>query len=347
MRSPRIERKEWWQKVLGIFTDKDSRTNCAWWCSGFGLLMIGGYYLWLGFTPSFGLGQATLLLLEAFLIGGFVTGYFALVLFAPAIAYRALDIEIDDFPKARQKHAIASLALRSVAAQAGAMSFMFLVTLLVSVTIEGDALVYIASCLVVFVCSVVVILKLPRTTSFGGSESLGGYCGSLAALGFSGLVEVVMLFTMYSIPPAKDRVEGWFFIVGLVVVVVFSAAIGTLRKNSRWGGVVMGAFVFIYLLVGFNSGTMPFKVTAVHLGIAVAQPVELVLPGPTCTLVKQALSNGENLSCDGPEAGRLKNMHLLNTLGERWVIREEDRPENIIFDGKGVVVRKLPPAPAK
>jgi hypothetical protein len=111
---------------------------------------------------------------------------------------------------------------------------MFLVTLLVSVTIEGDALVYIASCLVVFVCSVVVILKLPRTTSFGGSESLGGYCGSLAALGFSGLVEVVMLFTMYSIPPAKDRVEGWFFIVGLVVVVVFSAAIGTLRKNSRW-----------------------------------------------------------------------------------------------------------------
>jgi hypothetical protein len=101
------------------------------------------------------------------------------------------------------------------------------------------------------------------------------------------------------------------------------------------------------LLVGFNSGTMPFRVTAVHLGIAVAQPVELVLPGPTCTLVKQALSNGENLSCDGPEAGRLKNMHLLNTLGERWVIREEDRPENIIFDGKGVVVRKLPPAPAK
>jgi hypothetical protein len=103
----------------------------------------------------------------------------------------------------------------------------------------------------------------------------------------------------------------------------------------------IGAAVYIVVLLVFNSGSMPLRGTAAVLGIAVERPVEVILPNDTCPLVKKALINQNLLRCEGADAGRLKGVHLLNTLGERWVAREEGHRENIVFEGKGAVVRTL------
>lgn len=337
--SPSTKAEDWSQRTLNFLKDKDARLIFGWLSSGFGLLIIGGYYLWLGFTPAFGIGQATLLLMQAVLIGAIVTGYFAAMLFFPAVGYRVLKVEIDAFPRERQQAAIAALTLRSIAAQAAFLSMLFLVFIVKYFDLEGNAAVYALSCCVIFLCSAVILLNLPRTTTFGGSESRTDYVWSLLILGAGGVMAVWMLVTLYSLPTEKERVETGYFVGGLVAVVVISAVLSTLRKKHRIGGMLFGVLAYAVLLVIFNSGSMPFRATAVALGIAASGPVELIFPPTTCQLVKPALSNQNSLPCDGPEAGQLKGVLLMNTLGDRWVIREPDHVENIIFDGKGMVVR--------
>jgi hypothetical protein len=129
----------------------------------------------------------------------------------------------------------------------------------------------------------------------------------------------------------------------LLLVIVASATISTLRRKHGWVAWIVGAFAFVAALLLCNSGTMPFKATAGVLGIAIPLPVEVVLPPATCPLVRQALTDQSRLSCEGADAGRLKEIQLLNTLGERWVVRELGADENIVFEGKGAVIRKLPP----
>jgi len=341
---PTPPKKGIWRRALSILIDKESRTTGVWLSSGFGLLMISCYYMWLGFTPAFSMGQGTLLLLQAFLAGGMLTAYFTVTLLFPAWTYQVLEIHIEDFPREMQQSVIGSLFLRSIAAQTFSVSLFFLVTLAAFSRLNllgADAMLF-SGALVIFGISLAVLLRLARLSAFGQPESAWGYIGSLVALGFSGLVGAVILFMIYEFPGEKYKASGWFFLLCLVIIIIVSGGVSTLRKKDRWLTWPMGAFAFIVVLVLCNAGTFPFKGTAVVLGIAVPRPVEIELPPSTCTLVQKALTQQGTLACDGVNAGRLQGVHLLNTLGERWVVREEGRDENIIFEGKGAVIKKLP-----
>lgn len=85
-----------------------------WGSAAYGSAIIAGYYLWLGFTPTFNLGQAPLLLLQAFVVGFGFTIYFSTAIFFPAWAYSVLGIEIDDVKAEHRQGAISALTRRSI-----------------------------------------------------------------------------------------------------------------------------------------------------------------------------------------------------------------------------------------
>lgn len=339
---PRSQPMLWWKRILNWINDKDARSTGAWGVTTFGSIMIGGYFLWLGFTPVFSLGQATLLLVQAFAVGTILTVYFSLLLLSPAWGYRLLGIEIEDFGHAHRKKAISSLTLRSIAAQTLAVSFLYALNSGLSLSSESGLNLYCGLAIALFAGSAVVIYRLPFTTEFGGTETRVWYFGSVVVLGLSGLVSTTMVYLAYSIAPKGQRAESWSLLLGWIIVMVVSAGISTLRKKDRRLGLVMGFFVFLYVLYLFNNITMPFKGTAFALGIAEPRAVTLILTPSTCAQVKQVLFDQDKLNCDGPATGRLTPAMLMNTLGERWVLREVGHEENITFDGKGTVVRKLP-----
>jgi hypothetical protein len=57
------------RRLLNLMLDKEQRGTVAALGTATGLAMIGGYYLSIGETPDVSVGQASLLVLEAFVVG--------------------------------------------------------------------------------------------------------------------------------------------------------------------------------------------------------------------------------------------------------------------------------------
>lgn len=338
-------RATWGQLIWQAMSNKEHRSTILWWGSAFGALMLGGYYLWLGFTPAISFSQGSLLLLQSCLVGVFLTGYLAVALLFPAWAYNALDIKLDSLPQTSQRKAATALSRRSIASQSCAISGFFILFLTLHSDLKDLDAVLFSGSLLVFGFSLIVLMRMPVLAAFQGKENKWGFLSSVVVLGFSGLMSAVVLYIIYDTPATKDRASGWFFLLALVVIVFTSAAMSPLKKESRWSQVLMGLFALVTVLAVFNSVSMPFRGVAGALGIAVFQPVEVALPPATCELVRKSLADKTKLRCDGDDGGLLEGIQVLNTVGERWVIREREQTENIIFEGKGAVIHRLPPAP--
>ncbi|MEM4988470.1 hypothetical protein V8G57_13820 [Collimonas sp. H4R21] len=326
--------------------DKDKRSTVVWSSAAYGSTIIAVYYLWLGFTPAFNLGQASLLLLQAFVVGVAFTFYFSTAIFFPAWAYSLLGIEIDDLKAESRKGAISALARRSIAAQVFGTSAAFLIFAPLPFNPPNPLPIYwaiywaIAAVLVVF--SAIFLVFMPRLSEFNKAETGWSYLSSVMVLGFLGMFGSLLLYVLYDLAPKNHKAEDWFFFLAWVMVTVVSAGIGTSRKNEWLVKILIPLFVFAYLLQGFNVLILPFKGTASAIGIAEPRPVTLIFPPSSCSQMKLALDDPEKLTCDGLNAGVLRDVNLLNTLGDRWVLRYGDSEENITFEGKGVIVKRQP-----
>ncbi len=331
--------------LVSWIVDKDQRTTVVWSGAAYGSLMIGGYYLWLGFTPTFNLGQAPLLLMQAFIIGVLLTFYFATVIFFPAWTYRLLGIEIENFRNEYRQKAIFSLSRRSVTAQIFAASLAFVLLTPSPLSAPDPLPMYWGIALNLLIFSGVFLIFMSRTSEYGIHETTTSYLLTICTLGFFGLIGLTMLFFAYELAPEGKKAGEWSFFLGWLLVTIISAALGTMRKKEWKLGLTIGLTTLLFLLRQFNVILMPFQATAAAIGISEPRPVTLVLPSlpsTTCIQVRRALDDPQKLTCEGNQAGVLKEVHLLNTLGDRWVLRETQESENIVFDGKGTVVKHLP-----
>jgi len=337
-RRPRPLSQSFWQQALKVAIDKDQRATVLWWSSGFALFLLTGYYLWLGFTPAFSIGQSPLLLLGAFIVGFGTTVYLANALFFPAWCYRYLNISIEQFEGDQQRDAIKFLTLRSIAAQSAALSFVFLMAGGAPWTLDPISLLYEGGALLVLALGVTVLIRQRRLTKLVRAETQAEYWGSVAGLAISGLVSAVILYMVYTVPASKERAPAWVFLFSMGMIVMVSAAISTQRRSERWLRIVIGTFVYCMVLALTNNATLPFRSIAGALGIAVPGFVEVIVPPATCPLLRMALADASGLRCD-TDGGRLAHVRLMNTVGDRWVLREAATSENIVFDGRGSAYR--------
>lgn len=334
------------ETLYGWLLDKDRRSTVVWGGAAYGTVMIAGYYLWLGFTPAVTLGQTPLLLLQAFVVGVFVTLYLAMTIFFPAWAYRLLGIEIENFKSEFRLTAVRMLALRSVIAQLFAPA-LFSVLCISSPLASPDPIPeYWGAALNTLIFTGLFIVFMPRTNEFGVKETTSSYLLSIVAIGMFSLLSGAMLLFVYDLAPKDRHAEDWLVLLAWLMVMLLSAALSTMRRDEWLPGILVAFTAFLFLLYEFNVLDAPFKATASVIGIAEPQPVTVIFPGhpsTTCEQVKRALNDSNKLVCDGPNAGVLNDVRLLNTLGDRWVLRENEHSENIIFDGKGMLVKRFPP----
>ncbi len=338
---PRIYSKVKEPNILNWIFDKDKRTTFSWISTVVGGFFIAGYYLSLdtGFTPTINLGQATLLLFQAFFVGMLLVSYFCLGIFSPAFAYKLVNLEIENFPKEQAKLARKNLTIRNILGQVfGASTFIALATYFSSDTTKASCTLYTSTAIALF-CTFALTF-ITRLTKFNEKESKSSYWGSIFLAAILACVTLLFLWVIYNFAPNKNKASDWQVIAIWLTVVLYSAIFSVYRRNQTLivaSVITVLFFVFLYLL---NVGSVIFNATAYAIGIAERNPVTLIIPSNSCLAVRTVLLQPENLTCDGKNPGVIANINLLNSLGERWVIKETDSTRYIFLDGKGIIVSK-------
>jgi hypothetical protein len=322
--------------------DKDKRGTALWICSFIGGGYILGYYMTLedGFTPSVNLGQLTLVLAKAFLAG--TATYLAICLgaLAPATVYRFCDIVIDDLQGEGRVLAIGALFRRNLSAQLiGALSIVSLGFFRATPTPQN-----LSSGALAMLCALALLaylIKAPRLTAFGFTESRGTYWATVTTSYLASLLSMLLLWGMGN---ASGNVQPIQLAVAWIGMAFMSGLFSTINR-ALWRHTAFAAFVIVLCLMLFlGMLSWPFRAVAYTVGIAKPSPVTLILPNDLCSQLRKAVRRSRALSCDGEDGGVLHSVLLRNSLGERWNIRLTPTSPSIIFDGKGVVVLEAAPS---
>lgn len=338
---PRISTKSKQPEILNWILDKEKRTTFSWISTVVGGFFIAGYYLSLGtgFTPTVNLGQATLLLFQAFFVGMFLVSYFCLGIFSPAFVYKLVNIDIESLPTEQGKIAHKSLPIRNLLAQIfGASTFIGLATYFAGDAAKSSWTLY-TSIAISLLCTFALTFNT-RLTRFDEEESKSSYWGSIFIAAILACVTLFFLWMIYNFTPSKNKVSDWQVIAVWLIVALYSAIFSVFRRNQKLIAASVITVLFFFLLSVLNVGSAIFNATAYAIGIAEKNPVTLIIPNTSCSAVRSVLQQPENLTCEGKNAGVIANVNLLNSLGERWVIKETDSSRYIFLDGKGIILSK-------
>lgn len=338
---PRISAKPKQPELLNWILDKEKRATFRWISTVVGGFFIAGYYLSLGtgFTPTINLGQATLLLFQAFFVGTFLVSYFCLGIFSPAFAYRLVNIDIEGLPKEKRKIAHKILAIRNIVAQVfGASTFWALANYFSSDALKNSWTLY-TSVAISLLCTYTLTF-IDRLTRFDEGESKWSYWGSIVIAAILACVTLFFLWLVYNFAPSKIKASDWQVFTVWLIVAQYSAIFSVFGKSQNLIAASVITVLFFFLLNILNVGSVIFSATAYAIGIAERNPVTLIIPNTSCSAVRNMLRQPENLICEGKNAGVIANISLLNSLGERWVIKESDSSRFIFLDGKGIIVSK-------
>src|SRR5450830_686027 len=236
-------KKELWSWI----TDGEKRSTLNWISLFIGGGFIVGYYLSLdvSFTPNIDLGQATLLLIQAFLLGIFLVGYLCTVAFGPAIAYRWLGMGEKLFAKDIPPQIKKSLFLRNFTAQ---VLFAAQANLLVLTVFSEDGMVKWTADLIVVVIaalvSLVILVSRRPVRSEDIQESWWDFIGSILLVGCLGVVSFFVVWMIHAIPHQEASNGSWWLYVMWLAVAVFSATF-SIVNNHQWGT------AFVFAISGF------------------------------------------------------------------------------------------------
>jgi len=320
--------------------DKDNRAAIVALFTAVGSIFIAGYYLSLdvGFTPDINLGQATFLLFQAFFVGGILVSIIIAGIFAPAFAYRMLSIDIESLSEDEYESVKKPLMHRSIVAQVFFLSLCFSFASYPRRNDLQEAF-YWAIAVEICIFSAVVQFLQPRIAIKATIESRKKYWLSVCAIWILGAISFFILWILYSSAEPEKRVNDFQFFSLWATVALYSAIMAVFKKTDVKPAAILAFTLFLFVLSYLNVLTWPFKVIAYKIGIAERNPITLIVPKESCPVLRSAMTGIFSLHCDGEKSGVMENVMLLNSLGSRWVIKIPDKETNIIFDGKGVVIR--------
>lgn len=331
------------RRLLQAVADGERRKILSWVAIATGVAFVAGYYLSLdvGFTPSLDLGQATLLFVEAFLVGVLFLVYLGAAMFSPAYVFHFHGAA----PGAGlARHARRQLLLRNLAAQVLGVALFLLGAIVAhdwTIAPQWRPDFYLAS-FAADAC--IVILAFCRPLKAGGfAESRGDYAVSILLAMLFAALSFFIVWTMSDGRGSAAPGERWMLYLAWLLAAFFSALFSATPIKRLGMAVPIALSLLFIVFAGLNSGGMPVRVIASAIGIAEKDMVTLVLPPQTCESVSQAMSTDHALDCDDRSGGVLRDVWLRNQLGDRWILQEERNSRSIVFDGRGVTVQASRP----
>lgn len=322
-------------------TDKEKRATSVWMGSIVGATFIILYYFYLGdgFTPSVNLAQASLILIKAFILGTLMVIGFSMGMFSPALTYRICKIEISQLNKENRIKAIKALFIRLIVAQGLVASLAISIyPFMIGEINHFDWPITLASAAFCAIFSF-SIYKLPNLSQFGHKESKKDFIFTISIATLLSLFSLI--FIVLLIYGRQKNASAWEILMAWIIIVFYSGLLSVIPKDKSAAINAIILAIVIDILYMFDIAEPCVKAIAYSIGIAEKNPVTLVLPKETCLSIQKAIKKPHSLQCDNSEnSGVLQQVLLRSSWGDRWNIRTDEKSESIIFDGKGVVVRK-------
>jgi hypothetical protein len=335
-------------------------------CSFLGGSLIICYYfsLQVRFMPTVSFSQIGTMVYSAFFLGFILLLAIFLVSVAPACTYRLFDLDVDKLDERGAWY----FFWRSFVTQVAGMGFLFVrafwthnseITSNIVVIISGNILIF----------CVLGSFFFPRLSLNGKVEGRLKFCMVNFYSALLSIVTISMLAGLFSSVPEKNRAASWIFFLTCFVVALVSSGISIIKtKNFKILGVFFAPYVFL-IMTTFNILPTFLKIIVQSIDIAEKGAVTIILPvsgtNAVCDSVKNALTYPDKLVCqcgadeiDGFMTGKakmpqniaqracnsnrgvLKDVLLLSSLGDRWLLQETETSSPIVFDGKGVVIKK-------
>lgn len=345
---------------------KSSIVPFAFVCSFLGGILIICYYfsLQVRFMPTVSFSQIGTLVYSAFFLGFLLLASIFVVIAIPSFTYLFFDLEVD-----HANGGVRSICFwRSFVTQVTGMAIMLLLVFWRFAS-EIDLQFVIIACGDIAIFGILGSFFFPRMNLNGKIESEFKFHSVNLYSALLSWGTTFMLAALFSAVPEKNRAASWIFFPTCLLVALVSSWISIIRpKNLKIVVLFFIPYVFLILSL-FNMLPTFFKGIVQSIDIAEKGQVTLILPvsgtNAVCDSVKNALAYPDKLVCQcGPDEienfmagkekmpqkiahrtcnssrGVLKNVFLLSTLGDRWLLQETETSSPIVFDGKGVVIKK-------
>lgn len=317
--------------------DKNNRTSLTWLGLLIGIGFIVAYQMTLstGFTPQVTLAEGAFVLVKAAVIGILLFGAFFAGVYAPAASLRLVEIDVEQLKGTERQNAIGGLMRRSIFAQVfggffPAALFLFL---------HADAPHHFWAAVVsACICTAALIIALssPRLPV----ESKWIFYLSILVIGGSALFSLLIFLMICGL---KDN-PGYLMkaATAWTALTIVSSILSTTRKKELLLSSLAALLLLAFTLAFLEQLQWPFRAIACAVGIAEPRPVTLVVPERICEQMQSALSSVQEVSCDGPNAGTLRDVEVLNSWGSRWLIQlgKGESARTLSFDGNGTVISR-------
>ncbi|CAE6866421.1 hypothetical protein R75461_08302 [Paraburkholderia nemoris] len=309
--------------------------------SATGLFFLSGYYAGLRFTPDVSLGQSAFVAFQAALWGTLIFGLLGFSISGPAITYHLLDINTDDVARKARSAAVRSLHARALWSQV----FWFCVFATCAIYpfrhdpeygMQLDLGFGVAVICMIF--SAVFTLTSPLIRGSEATEGRGIFLASVVLIGFFSLIAIAMLYTLYATTPHYNDNDWWGLLGAAGLVIVTGAMQASFRKRDVVLKVAIGAVACVQVMFIMHSVSAPFRLIANVIGIAEQRPVSIAIPVASCRQAEAILHPLTSFSCRPDGTGLLTNVELLNSLGNRWLVKFPGNERTVILPGKDAIV---------
>jgi hypothetical protein len=300
--------------------------------SAFGVICLTVYFSTLRFTPDISFAQGAFVAVQAGLIGALLIAVLIISLSVPAWVYYMLGIRPTALVSLRRRReAIHNLVTRFLCTQALTISTMALLAYFPQRgQLQG------AGCLGVsvigFIWSAIFLVSCRRVWGVDALESRWTFFVSVVLGIFTAVSSLITLNLLWASSPGPHS-QFWFMVTVLVVVILGGAqvAIGPQVGAQLIIGVML--ILEICLLLG---PPVP-RFIANEVGISEKRPVDLLVGSEMCNTIRAAVGSPK-LRCGEEGPSLVKDVEVLNSLGNRWVIRIAESERILIIPGRDLTI---------
>lgn len=303
--------------------------------SAFGIICLTVYFSTLKFTPDISFAQGALVAVQAGLIGAFIIGVLIVSLSAPALVYYMLGIRPAELVSiSRRREAIHNLVTRFLCTQALTISALAVLAYFPQRDqLQGAACLGVA--VIGFIWSAIFLASCRRVWGVEALESRWTFFVSVVLGMFTTVSSLLTLDLLWASSPGPHS-EFWLLLTVLVVVILGGAQVAIGLQDV--GAQLIIGFMLILEICLLLGPPVP-RFIANEVGIAEKRPVDLLVGSEMCNTIRSFV-NLPKFRCEEKGPSLVKNVEVLNSLGNRWVIRIPASGKILIIPGKDLAIAR-------